>query len=151
MNTPSRISRYVLILLAVFALLFIGGTAGWYFGMRDGVGLAYSEVALALRTYHLAAKNGDSKVQHNCIEHLTELTVCHLVDTDTSSHLTSRVPYKSYASISMLKQVWQPASNAVLVATPHYPHTPRDRDYKAALDRIPPSNVDLHYTPLYAE
>jgi hypothetical protein len=76
MNILSRISRYVLILLAVLALLFIGGAAGWYFGMRDGVGLAYSEVALALRTYHLAAKNGDSKVQHNCIEHLSELTVC---------------------------------------------------------------------------
>jgi len=151
MNILSRISRYVLILLAVLALLFIGGAAGWYFGMRDGVGLAYSEVALALRTYHLAAKNGDSKVQHNCIEHLSELTVCHLVDTDTSSHLTSQVPYKSHASISMLKQVWQPASNAVLVAIPHYPRTPRDRDYKAALDRIAPSKVDLHYTPLYAE
>ena len=151
MKPFSDILRYGLILLVGFGLLFVGAAAGWYFGMRDGVGLAYSEVALALRTYHLAAKNGDSRVERNCIEHLTELTVCHLVDTDTSSHLTSRVPYKSHASISMLKQVWQPSSKAVFVAVPHYPHTPRDRDYKAALERIPPSNVELHYTPFYAE
>lgn len=151
MKAHPRLLRLALILLAGVTLLLVGALVGRYLGMRDGVGLAYGEVALALRTYHLAAKNGDSKVAHNCIERLTELAACHLVDTDTSSHLTSRIAYRSYASISMLKQAWEPATNAILTVTPHYPHTPKNRDYKAALDRIPPAKVELRYTPFYAE
>ena len=151
MKPSIRVLRPVLTLLVLFALPLAGLVIGWRLGLRDGVGSAFSEVSIALRNYHLALQKGDSAVMQKSIERLTEQTACHLVDTDVRSEITSRIAYKSQASISYLKQAWQPLANAVLFPKPHYPHTPKQRDYRAAIAAIPSKKGDAEYAPFYAE
>jgi hypothetical protein len=151
MKSSNRILRLVLTLFVLCALPIAGLVIGWRLGLRDGVGSAYSMVSVALRNYHLALQKGDSEVMQKSIERLTEQTACHLVDTDVRSQMTSMIPYKSQASISYLKQAWQPPASAVLFPRPYYPHTPKQRDYRAAIDAIPRKEGDAEYAPFYTE
>ena len=151
MKSSNQVLRLVLTLFALIALPIAGLVIGWRLGLRDGVGSAFSEVSIALRSYHLALQKGDSAVMQKSIERLTAQTACHLVDTDVRSEMTSMIPYKSKASISYLKQAWQPHASAVLHPKPHYPHTPKQRDYRAAIDAIPPKEGVAEYAPFYTE
>ena len=131
-----RILIRVVILLVV---AFLSGWAGWYFGMRDGVTLAYCEVSIPLVSYQVAKSQGDTNTIDRIMEDLTGDTVSYVLDGRHSFPLYRTFPYRSEHVLSQFRAVWTPRAKhfGSMIAYPY--RKPSTRDYHAEFESIVPA------------
>ena len=115
------------------------GAAGWWFGHRDGMTYAYSEVGGELVSYHLAVKSGDTARADKVIETLTGDSVSLLLDGRHSFPLFFENPHRVNGVLAMLRAAWTPRSKRFGSWIQHPHRSPAAHDYAGEFEGIRPA------------